>query len=415
MTHRSLLLAAAAAAAVTLAPSAEAFGHPGRVPLRSPGGPGAPNAAVLRARPARADGLAARPRRVRAASGVHGLQAQADLAASLASGANSLSGAAVLCGVIAFHEMGHFLAAKVQGIRINDFSIGFGPKLLGFQDRDGVTYSFRLFPLGGFVSFPEGIEEDDETAEEGAKAAGGAEGGDESDADKEPVYSFDDPDLIQNRPALQRALVISAGVIFNMILSWSAIFASVSTIGITTPVVMPGVAVPGIADPNGAAARYGLNAGSLSPLPPIAPPPPRPPSLPRARSQAIVDVASLPVLSVQLPNSTSCPPPSTPLSAPCVPFRVRDVIMQVEGKDVLMGDDATRMVCVGVCVCLRLLVSVSVSVSVCVCGWAVWAVMLMRNEAMCLRHVVCVYNGQLVTKCVHRTACHTSCTCENPI
>jgi len=96
------------------------------------------------------------------------------------------------------------------------------------------------------------------------------------------VYSFDDPDLIQNRPALQRALVISAGVIFNMILSWSAIFASVSTIGITTPVVMPGVAVPGIADPNGAAARYGLNAG--------------------------------------------------------------DVIMQVEGKDVLMGDDATRMV-----------------------------------------------------------------------
>ena len=42
--------------------------------------------------------------------------------------------------------------------------------------------------------------------------------------------------------------------------------------------------------------------------------------------------------------------------------------MQVEGKDVLMGDDATRMVCVGVCVCLRVLVSVSVSVCVCVVG-----------------------------------------------
>jgi hypothetical protein len=34
------------------------------------------------------------------------------------------------------------------------------PQLLGFKDRDGVTYSFRLFPLGGFVSFPEGIEEE---------------------------------------------------------------------------------------------------------------------------------------------------------------------------------------------------------------------------------------------------------------
>ena len=42
------------------------------------------------------------------------------------------------------------------------------------------------------------------------------------------MYNFDDPDLIQNRPALQRAFVISAGVIFNMILSWSAIFVSVN-------------------------------------------------------------------------------------------------------------------------------------------------------------------------------------------
>ena len=413
MTHRSLLLAAAAAAAVTLAPSAEAFGHPGRVPLRSPGGPGAPNAAVLRARPARADGLAARPRRVRAASGVHGLQAQADLAASLASGANSLSGAAVLCGVIAFHEMGHFLAAKVQGIRINDFSIGFGPKLLGFQDRDGVTYSFRLFPLGGFVSFPEGIEEDDETAEEGAKAAGGAEGGGESDADKEPVYSFDDPDLIQNRPALQRALVISAGVIFNMILSWSAIFASVSTIGITTPVVMPGVAVPGIADPNGAAARYGLNAGSLSPLPPIAPPPP--PSFPPPRSlpshcrRRLTASPFRPTAQLQFLS----PPLHPPLRSLCpFPCQRRDHASGGQGCA-----DGGRCDAHGVCWCLCVFAFVGVCVCVCVCvrGWAVWAVMLIRNEAMCLRHVVYVYNGQLVTKRVHRTACHTSCTRANPI
>jgi membrane-associated protease RseP (regulator of RpoE activity) len=193
--------------------------------------------------------------------GVQGVKAQADVAAnfaaSVASGASSLSGAAVLCGVIAFHELGHFLAAKVQGIRINDFSIGFGPKLVGFEDRDGVTYSFRLFPLGGYVSFPEGIEVEEGAAEEG-KAAAAEEG--EKD---EKVYDYDDPDLIQNRPALQRALVISAGVIFNMILSYSAIFASVTTIGISTPVVYPGVAIPGIADPNGAAARSGLQPGDV--------------------------------------------------------------------------------------------------------------------------------------------------------
>jgi len=230
-----------------------------------------------------ADGLAraARSRRCRAASGVQGMQAQQELVASLASGATSLSGAAVLCGVIAFHEMGHFLAAKVQGIRINDFSIGFGPKLLGWTDKEGITYSFRLFPLGGYVSFPEGLEEDEETPEGAEKIAAGSNSG-ESDEKKEKVYSFDDPDLIQNRPAAQRALVISAGVIFNMILSYTAIFGSVTTIGISTPVMMPGVAVPGIADPNGAAARSGLMAG--------------------------------------------------------------DVIIQVDGEDVLSGDDATRTV-----------------------------------------------------------------------
>ncbi len=121
MAHRAPLLLAAAAAA-TLAPRAEAFRHPGLVRLRGPGGPAAGAS--------RSQGLLpAIPHRPRAVTAVHGLQAQADLVASLASGATSLSGAAVLCGVIAFHEMGHFLAAKVQGIRINDFSIGFGPKV----------------------------------------------------------------------------------------------------------------------------------------------------------------------------------------------------------------------------------------------------------------------------------------------
>jgi hypothetical protein len=68
---------------------------------------------------------------------VQALRAQADIAANIAanvaSGVTSLSGAAVLCAVIAFHELGHFLAAKVQGIRINDFSIGFGPRIFGFE------------------------------------------------------------------------------------------------------------------------------------------------------------------------------------------------------------------------------------------------------------------------------------------
>ena len=112
-------------------------------------------------------------------------------------------------------------ADQVQGIRINDFSIGFGPRVFGFEDKDGVTYSFRLFPLGGFVSFPEGVEEEVEAGEEDgaarSAAAGRTEGPEGERPNDEKTYDIDDPDLIQNRPAVQRAAVISAGVLFNLI------------------------------------------------------------------------------------------------------------------------------------------------------------------------------------------------------
>jgi len=58
-------------------------------------------------------------------------------------------------------------------------------------------------------------------------------------------------------------LVISAGVIFNMILSYSVILISVVTIGLSTPVISAGVAVPGITDPNGVAAHAGPVQGDV--------------------------------------------------------------------------------------------------------------------------------------------------------
>ena len=60
--------------------------------------------------------------------------------------------------VITIHEFGHFITAKISGIRVNEFSIGMGPKL--FSRQKGETqYSLRAFPIGGFVSM-EGEDED---------------------------------------------------------------------------------------------------------------------------------------------------------------------------------------------------------------------------------------------------------------
>lgn len=175
----------------------------------------------------------------------------------------------------------------MQGIHVQDFSIGFGPTLFSTKDRDGIQYTLRALPLGGYVAFPSASEEvrqshapvrcrgcpkvprvpdkpalcvaqEEEKSEEGENEAS-----DEGKSMEERYYAPDDPDLLENRPAIQRAFVISAGVLFNMILAWGAIFGTVVTQGVSTPTLREGVLVPQIVDANGAGARFGVQAGDI--------------------------------------------------------------------------------------------------------------------------------------------------------
>jgi len=59
----------------------------------------------------------------------------------------------VLSLVVFFHELGHFLIARLCGVRILVFSIGFGPELAGFDDRHGTRWKIAAIPLGGYVKF----------------------------------------------------------------------------------------------------------------------------------------------------------------------------------------------------------------------------------------------------------------------
>ncbi|ABX09207.1 RIP metalloprotease RseP [Prochlorococcus marinus] len=146
---------------------------------------------------------------------------------------NVIASIAVLALLIFFHEAGHFLAATLQGIRVSGFSIGFGPALLE-KEFKGVTYSIRAFPLGGFVSFPD------------------------DDNEKEKI-SLDDPDLLSNRPIYQRLLVISAGVIANLLVAWIALFSQATFIGLPNQ-PDPGVLIIGVQDQE-AAYQAGLEIG----------------------------------------------------------------------------------------------------------------------------------------------------------
>jgi regulator of sigma E protease len=59
----------------------------------------------------------------------------------------------VLTIVVFFHELGHFLVARWCGVRILTFSVGFGPEIVGFNDRHGTRWKISAIPLGGYVKF----------------------------------------------------------------------------------------------------------------------------------------------------------------------------------------------------------------------------------------------------------------------
>ncbi|CDM94307.1 MAG: RIP metalloprotease RseP [Limnospira sp. PMC 1291.21] len=148
-----------------------------------------------------------------------------------------LAAIAVLGILIVVHELGHFMAARLQHIHVNRFSIGFGPVLWKYQGPE-TEYALRGFPLGGFVGFP--------------------------DEDPDSEIPKDDPNLLSNRPILDRAIVISAGVIANLIFAYLLLVVQVGMIGVPDFDYQPGVRVPSVAsDVSSAAAKAGIEDNDL--------------------------------------------------------------------------------------------------------------------------------------------------------
>ena len=130
-----------------------------------------------------------------------------------------LAAIAVLAVLIFVHELGHFIAARSQGIHVNRFSLGFGPVILKYQGSE-TEYAVRAFPLGGFVGFP--------------------------DDDPDSKFEPNDPNLLRNRPVLDRGIVISAGVIANLIFAYFLLVSQVGLVGIPQA-TQPGVLIQELA------------------------------------------------------------------------------------------------------------------------------------------------------------------------
>ena len=57
----------------------------------------------------------------------------------------------ILTPLVFIHELGHYFAAIKSGVKVESFSIGFGPELIGFNDKNNTRWKFSLIPLGGYV------------------------------------------------------------------------------------------------------------------------------------------------------------------------------------------------------------------------------------------------------------------------
>jgi len=109
----------------------------------------------------------------------------------------------VLTIVVFFHELGHFLLARVAGVKVLIFSLGFGPELFGFNDRRGTRWRVSAVPLGGYVKF---FGDDTEASTPSAETLA-------SMTEEERAGSF------HHKKVGARAAIVAAGPIANFLLA----------------------------------------------------------------------------------------------------------------------------------------------------------------------------------------------------
>jgi regulator of sigma E protease len=119
----------------------------------------------------------------------------------------------VVLGVLVLaHEFGHFIAAKASGVKVEEFSIGFPPRILAFK-RGETNYVIGLLPLGGYVKM---LGEDE---------------------------SSNDPRAFNNQSAFKRFVISIAGVVLNFVLAW--LILTVGFMSGMSPMATPANQVPG--------------------------------------------------------------------------------------------------------------------------------------------------------------------------
>ena len=157
-------------------------------------------------------------------------------------GARAVVSFLFILGVIVFvHEMGHFLVARWNKVRIEVFSIGFGPELFGWNDRHGTRWKVALLPLGGYVRF---------FGDANAASTPGEDVPTLSEAER--AVSF------HHKRLFQRAAIVFAGPFANFLLAIVILGVLFATVGqrLTPPDIS-------MVKPDSAAEAAGFQPGDL--------------------------------------------------------------------------------------------------------------------------------------------------------
>ena len=125
--------------------------------------------------------------------------------------------------LIIIHELGHFMLAKLNGVKVSEFSLGMGPKLFGIKGKE-TEYLIKAFPIGGYVKM-EGENEES-----------------------------NDPRSFTSKSPYQKLSIVSAGAIMNLILAVVLFSIVGASIGKILPII-------GEVTPNGAAMKAGMQVG----------------------------------------------------------------------------------------------------------------------------------------------------------
>ena len=170
-----------------------------------------------------------------------------------------LAAVAVLLAMVTIHEFGHYLAGKILGFKINEFSVGFGPAIFKKRSKKtGELFALRVVPLGGYCAFDGEDEADEETEKSNedkknapdepfSEMAGTGESGEkagslraeeiaeenQAQSGKESESDYPEPKGIRfnDQPPWKRIIVLLAGATMNYLLGLLLIFVMFVSVG----------------------------------------------------------------------------------------------------------------------------------------------------------------------------------------